>query len=68
MIRNLKAYKLLSGYRGKEKVDENQFAEIVQRISALVQIAPEIEEMDINPLMGGAHGITAVDTRILLKH
>jgi acetyltransferase len=33
-------------------------------MSALVAIAPEIVEMDINPLMGSMRAITAVDTRI----
>jgi acetyltransferase len=64
MIRNLKAYKVIRGIRGREGVGEDLFSEVIRRISALVAIAPEIVEMDINPLMGSMRAITAVDTRI----
>ncbi|HOU82509.1 MAG TPA: acetate--CoA ligase family protein, partial [Bacteroidales bacterium] len=49
MIHNLKGYKLVKGVRGSKGVDENVFANIIQRVSALMTIAPEIAEMDINP-------------------
>jgi acetyltransferase len=67
MIRDLKSYKLLQGYRGKEGVNEDLFADIIQRVAALTMAAPEIMEMDINPLIGNTNQIVAVDTRILLK-
>jgi acetyltransferase len=68
MIERLNGFKLLQGYRGKEGVDLKLFAEIVQRVAALCLVAPEIIEMDINPLIGNAHEILAVDTRILINH
>jgi len=67
MIRNLKAYKVIGGIRGREGVSEDLFSEVIRRISALVAIAPEIVEMDINPLMGSKESITAVDTRIRIE-
>ena len=67
MIRQLKGYQVIQGIRGKEGVNEELFSEIIQRISALVGIAPEIAEMDINPLMGSMDNITAVDTRIRIE-
>jgi len=67
MIRNLKSYKLLQGYRGKDGVNEDLFVDIIQRVAALTLAAPEIKEMDINPLIGNTKQIVAVDTRILLK-
>lgn len=67
MIKKLKAYKLIQGIRGKEGVDEDLFIKIIQRLSALTEIAPEIVEMDINPLLGNSKKIIAVDTRILIK-
>ncbi len=67
MIQRLKAYKVIRGIRGREGVNEELFSEIIQRISALVAIAPEIAEMDINPLMGSMLAITAVDTRIRIQ-
>jgi acetate---CoA ligase (ADP-forming) len=63
MIRTLKSYKLIQGVRGQEGVDENLFAEILSRLSALLEAAPEIFEMDLNPLLGKGKQIIAVDAR-----
>lgn len=67
MIQRLRAYRIIRGTRGRGGVDEELFSEIIQRISALVTVAPEIVEMDINPLMGSMSSITAVDTRIRIE-
>jgi acyl-CoA synthetase (NDP forming) len=67
MIERLSAYKIIQGTRGRGGVNEALFSEIIQRISALVTAAPEIMEMDINPLMGSLQNITAVDTRIRIE-
>jgi acetyltransferase len=67
MLRKLQGYPLLRGVRGREGVDEEQFVEIVLRVSALLQTAPEIVEMDLNPLMGGRGHITAVDARVRIS-
>lgn len=66
MIQSLKGYKLIQGARGQEGVDEEHFVDSIQRISALVEAAPEITEMDINPLIGNTKAITAVDVRICI--
>jgi len=67
MITSLRGYKLLQGIRGKEGVNETKFVEIIQRVSALVEVVPEIVEMDINPLIGTPQNITAVDVRIKIE-
>ncbi|GGX17842.1 acetate--CoA ligase family protein [Aquimarina muelleri] len=67
MIRSLRGYELLQGSRGKDGINEIQFIEIIQRLSALVETAPEITEMDINPLIGTKDAITAVDVRIKIE-
>ncbi|KPK83749.1 MAG: CoA ligase [Bacteroides sp. SM23_62_1] len=67
MIRNLKGYQILEGTRGQEPVSETLFAEILVKLSALAETAPEIKEMDINPLMGVGNRIIAVDTRIWIE-
>jgi len=67
MIASLRGYKLIKGTRGKEGVNEQLFVEIIQRLSALVKVAPEIIEMDINPLLGTEKHITAVDVRIRIE-
>jgi acetyltransferase len=68
MIRNLKAYRLLQGYRNREGIDLEAFAEIIVSVSRLVQLLPQIEEMDINPLMGNKSDIRAVDVRISIEN
>jgi acetyltransferase len=67
MIRNLKGYKIIQGVRGQEGVNEDLFADTVSRVSALVQVAPEIAEMDLNPLLGTSKAVIAVDARIRIE-
>lgn len=64
MVQSLRGYKLIKGARGQEGVNEEEFVDIVRRLSALVEVAPEITEMDINPLIGTRRAIIAVDARI----
>jgi acetyltransferase len=64
MIRSLKGYNIIKGTRGKRGIDEGKYAEIICRLSALIATAPEIFEMDINPLIGTEDSIVAVDARI----
>jgi acetyltransferase len=67
MIRNLKSYGIIKGTRGQEGVNEDQFAEAVMRVSALVDTAPEIAEMDLNPLLGNPKQVVAVDARVRIE-
>ncbi len=67
LIRHLKGYRLLKGVRGRPGADEKVFADIVSRVAALVTAAPEIREMDLNPLMAFKESIMAVDARIRIE-
>jgi acetate---CoA ligase (ADP-forming) len=67
MIRSLKSYRIIKGARGKEGIDEAKFAEIICRLSLLAEEAPEIIEMDLNPLLGLPTHVQAVDARILIR-
>ena len=67
MIHSLKGYKLIEGIRGGKGVNEEKFKDIIQRVSALVNAAPEIQEMDMNPLFGNEKEIVAVDCRIRIE-
>ncbi len=67
MIKNLRAYQIIKGYRGKNGVSERKFAEIMVRLSTLLRFAVEIKEMDINPLMGNGEILVAVDARIRIE-
>ena len=64
MVKKLKGYKMLQGVRGQEGVDIDKFEEAVVRLSLLVEHAPEIVEMDLNPLLGNSKGVVDVDARI----
>ena len=67
MIRRLKSYKIIEGFRGQEGLNEQMFADVIIRLSALCMIAPEISEMDINPLMGNMQMVKAVDARVTIE-
>ncbi|WP_456462783.1 acetate--CoA ligase family protein, partial [Lutibacter sp.] len=64
---NLKSYKIIEGVRNQEGVNKDLFAEIITKISNLVTIAPEIIELDLNPLLGNSKEIIAVDARISIE-
>jgi acyl-CoA synthetase (NDP forming) len=66
-IRELKGYKIIKGVRGQNGVNEEVFADIICKISSLLEAAPEIVEMDINPLIGNGEIIIAVDSRICIQ-
>ena len=67
MIQKLNSYKIIQGFRGQEGINEAIYAEIITRVSALCIAAPEIMEMDINPLIGNMHKLTAVDARVRIE-
>jgi acetyltransferase len=67
MIKNLKSYEIIKGIRGQEGVNESILSDIIWRIGTLVTIAPEIYEMDLNPLLGTQDKVIAVDARIRIE-
>jgi acetate---CoA ligase (ADP-forming) len=67
MVRSLKTYPLLDGYRGAAKADVPALEEILLRVSAMVEAHPEIAEMDLNPVMVSAEGAAIVDARIRVE-
>ncbi len=67
MIRGLKSYKILKGYRKQAGVNIERFADIVVRLSWLLRSATEIKELDINPLLGNETEILAVDARVRIE-
>lgn len=66
MIHSLKSYPIIKGIRGKEGVDDAVIADAICKVSALLEAAPQIKEMDINPLMGRGSHLVAVDVVITL--
>lgn len=57
----LKGWPLLAGARGREPVDVAAFAGLVARLSSIVAHDPCIFAVDMNPVMGNANGVAAVD-------
>jgi acetyltransferase len=67
MIRSLRSYPIIKGVRGQKGLGEQQYADIIVRLSTLLRFAKEIKEMDINPLIATDKGIFAVDARIRIE-
>ncbi|MGZ8474110.1 MAG: acetate--CoA ligase family protein [Candidatus Deferrimicrobiaceae bacterium] len=68
MVREIRAYPLLAAYRGSEPADEEAIVEALLRVSRLSCDFPEIQELDINPLMvlPKGKGIRAIDCRMTI--
>ncbi len=68
MIKGLKAYPVLEGYRGAEPIDVQKLTHMLLIFSRLVmQIESYIESIDLNPVMCSADKCVVVDARIILK-
>jgi acetyltransferase len=66
MLSSLKAASTLNAVNGKGGIDRNGIVEIVQRISQLVAELPEIQEMDINPVIAYEDSVCIADARVIL--
>jgi acetyltransferase len=67
MIKRLKSYGIIRGIRGQEGINEEIYSDVISRVSALCEAAPEIMEMDLNPLIGNMKQLVAVDARIRIQ-
>jgi acetyltransferase len=67
MIQSLKSYDIIKGVRGRPGINESLYADIICRLSALIEAVPEIFEMDLNPLIATKDAIVAVDARIRIE-
>ena len=67
MIHEIKAFKILDGYRGKPKADLNALVKLLVTISKLSMDYLKIDQMDLNPIFIYESGIKIVDARIILK-
>ena len=70
MIRGIKGYRLLTGYRGHPPADLEALEETLLRVSRLVEEIPEIRELDLNPIFAlpPGQGCRIVDARIRIDH
>ncbi|HMB54500.1 MAG TPA: acetate--CoA ligase family protein [Thermoanaerobaculia bacterium] len=65
-IGEIEAQALLDGARGRPVLDRGELAEVLLRVSALVEAVPGIAELDVNPLVITDHGLVAIDARVIV--
>jgi acyl-CoA synthetase (NDP forming) len=67
MIREIKGFPLLEGYRGQDPADLAALESLLLRVSEFVEQQPEVSELDLNPIFAYKDGALAVDARIVLS-
>ena len=67
MIRSIKGYPLLNGFRGAPKIDVANLESWLLKLSDFAQTYPAVKEFDLNPIFAYAQGAMVVDARIILK-
>lgn len=67
MIRSLRSYNIMKGIRGSKGISEVTFIKVITSLSTMLEAAPEIFEMDINPLLASGESIIAVDARVRIE-
>lgn len=66
MIKSITAYPLLAGVRGSKPKNLRALAKTMAEFSKLPYLYPDIEEVDLNPVMVYENGVTIADARIIL--
>jgi acetyl-CoA synthetase (ADP-forming) beta subunit (EC 6.2.1.13)/branched-chain acyl-CoA synthetase (ADP-forming) beta subunit (EC 6.2.1.-) len=67
MIREIKGYPILEGYRGQEPASIPALEELIVKVSQFVEQNPQIGELDLNPIFAYRDKVVAVDARIILE-
>jgi len=67
MIREIRGFKVLQGYRGSEAADLKALVKIIVGASRMMVENEEISQLDLNPIIASKHGAKAVDARVILS-
>jgi acetyl-CoA synthetase (ADP-forming) len=67
MIKEIKGYPLLEGYRGEAPADISCLIDLLLKVSKFVEDRPEIKELDLNPIFLYKQGALVVDARVILE-
>jgi len=69
MVRSVKAYQLLTGWRGSKITDIKALETLLLRVSTMIEDLPQIAELDLNPVkvLEKDNGYSVVDARIMLR-
>ena len=66
MIEEIKSTPLLNGFRGLPACDKKALRKLLVKCSEIVEAYPDIQEMDLNPVISHEKGLSIVDARIIL--
>jgi len=66
VIRGLRIWPLLKGFRGAQGADVTALEQLVMNVGRLAAEVPEIAELDLNPVMVGPTGCALVDAKVRL--
>jgi hypothetical protein len=64
MVRELRSFPMLDGYRGAVRCDVEALEDVLLRVSALAEAHPQVIEIDCNPVIVSESGALVVDARI----
>lgn len=67
MIAGIRGARILEGIRGRKPADVSAVRDLLLRVSDFVMRHPEIEEMDLNPVIVHETGLTVADSRVMLS-
>nr|NIS82173.1 acetyl-CoA synthetase [Anaerolineales bacterium] len=67
MIKEIRGFKILAGTRGEKPKDIGAIGDIIARMSQMVVDHPEIQEVDLNPLIVHEAGASIVDARVIIR-
>ncbi len=67
MIREIKGYPVLEGYRGQEPANIAVLEQLLLKVSEFAESNPEIKELDINPIFAYRDSALAIDARVILE-
>jgi acyl-CoA synthetase (NDP forming) len=67
MVDQLRGARLLRGYRGSQPADEQALRDALLRVSELVRVAPEIQDLDLNPAIVLSSGVKVADVRLRVE-
>jgi len=68
MIRSIRSIKMLEGVRNSEGMSIAKLADYLTRVSMLVRDAPQISEIDLNPVKREGDHLSVVDCRIIIEN
>ena len=67
MVREIKGFPILRGHRGSPPADLDAIERALLDLSRFVDARPDVSEVDLNPIIAHANGLTAVDARVVLS-